>query len=339
VVTALGLTMLVWWLGERLAILVDTPALRLWLWLLPPAMCIWGVGSALTYWSVRRGRFAINGMAYTLQFGSQAGGQLLLGVFSTGGPGLILGYLLGYSARTGYHAFRLPFSEWRLILAQHRSRALRSARESWRYPAFALPSQLLESACQLAPVILVGALYGPVTAGWYALGQRIMGLPIRVLAEAASQVFLGELRGLDHHGLHRLFLRTLTFFALLGIIGMFPIFLFAPDLFSLIFGEPWRETGIIVKFLTPLFFFRFVVTPISQILYFFNTQKFAFLSSIMNGIAMIGSFGFAYLQNLDMHTAVLIFSLSSAASLFLYLIFTWKLTHGMRLPAAAGREH
>lgn len=325
VTTALA-TLVIWlaepWLGE----LVGPTMFWLWLWLLPLAMLLWGWGSALSFWSVRRGRFAVNGTAFTLQSGGQAGSQLVFGLFSAGVPGLITGFLVGYLVRFGYHAVRVPRPEWALIARPRPGLIRHAVVRNWRYPALALPSQLLESICQMAPVILVAWLFGPGTAGWYALGQRIIGLPVRVLSEAASQVLLGELRHLDSHRLHHFFLRTVFLFAGLGLLGMLPVLLFAPPLFALAFGEAWREAGVIVQLLVPFHLMRFVVIPISQVLYYLQQQAFVLLSSVLTTLAMLGSFGAGYYWSLEAQPTILLFSLTASASLALYLAVTWVLT-------------
>ncbi len=310
------------WLGE----LTDMSTFWIWLWLLPLAMLLWGLGCAMSFWSVRRGRFAVNGTAFTLQAGSQAGSQLIFGLFGGGVPGLIVGFIIGYFARLGYYVVRVPRVEWALFAQPRLSQIWHNALVNWRYPAMALPSQLLESTCQMAPVIIVAWLFGPGTAGWYALGQRIIGLPVRVLSEAASQVLLGELRHLDGQGLHRFFLRTVFLFTGLGLIGMIPVFLFAPPVFAVVFGEPWREAGIIVQLLVPFYLLRFVVMPISQVLYYLQRQGLVLLSSILTTLAMLGSFGAGYYRALDAQATILLFSLTSSASLALYLAVTWVLT-------------
>jgi O-antigen/teichoic acid export membrane protein len=318
--------LLVWLGGPWLARIVDAPALAPLLWLLPPALLLWGIGSALSYWSLRNARFAVNGVNHTLQLGSQAGGQVLLGWLGTGSGGLVLGYVLGYVVRLLHYLSQLPAAERQLMCTQSLQQLWRSAKESWRYPAFAFPSSLLQSLCNLAPAILVAALYGPAMAGLYALSQRIVGLPVRLLSEAASQVFLGELRNLEGKALHRFFLRTFALFCVLGTVGMLPLLLFGPDLFALVFGESWREAGVLVQLLIPLFLVRFVVLPVSQLLYALKRQDIHLLSAILNGMALVSSFGAGYLLELDAYVTILIFSLSSSASFVFYLVITWCLS-------------
>lgn len=335
--TAILLAVLVALFGERIAGWVAVPELATWLWLLPPAALLWGCGSALSYWSVRRGSYRVNGMNRTLQLGMQAGGQVALGLLGAGVAGLIVGYMLGYVVRFGHFLSRLPAIERQLLIGSQPGELRRVARLSWRYPALALPSSLLQAICDLAPVLLVAALYGPASAGWYGLSQRIMAAPIKILSEAASQVFLGEARGLDRQRLHRFFLRTLALFSGLGLLGALPLLFFAPPLFVLLFGPEWREAGVIVQILMPLYLARFVVFPISQLLYILDRQDLHFVVSLLNLLALIGSFGLGAFLQLEIRTTLIMFSLASAGSFLLYLGISWRLAHlAGKLPVAAG---
>ena len=323
----------IWFFGAFLAGVVEAPSLAPWLWLLPPAIVVWGFGSALSYWSVRRATYGVNGFNRTLQLGSQTAGQVGLGVAGLGAPGLILGYLLGYVVRMGHYLWRLTAADRRLLVSPSFRRMWRNAQANWRYPAFAFPSSLLAQISQLAPALLVAALFGPAMAGFYALSQRIMGLPVRMLSEAASQVFLGEMRDLGQADLHRLFLRTVILFTGLGLIGMLPILLFAQPLFVLIFGEAWREAGVLAQLLVPLYIARFVSLPISQLLNALNRQDMHLFLAILNNLTLVVSFGAGYLLPLDGPTTILVFSLSSTAIYIGRLVVCWRLVK--RVPTAA----
>lgn len=323
---ALLLAMLIWFWGDVLAALVATPALAPWLWLLPPALLVWGVGSGLTYWSVRQRSYNVTALNRTLQLGSQAGGQLGLGLLATGVPGLILGYLLGYVVRLGHFLCQLPATERRLLRHVPPTVVWRQALAHWRFPAFGFPTSLLQSICQQGPAILLAIFYGPIVAGFYALSQRIIALPVRILSEAASKVFVGEIRDVAAIDLHRYFLRTATLFAGLGLLGATPLVLFAPPLFAFLFGEAWRESGVIVQLLIPLYLARFIVQPISMILFYFKRQEIHLLGATLNGLALIGSFGVSYLLGWDPRMTILTFSLASTASFLLTLYLSWRLT-------------
>ena len=325
VAMSLSTGLLVWLAGPWFVTLVSAEVLLGWLWLLPLAVLVWGFGSILSYWSIRRGGYATNGFNRSFQLGSQAGGQVALGALGTGPPGLILGYLLGYGVRLGHFAARLAPADRRLLLGQPPAQLWRSVRRHWHYPAYSSSSSLLYSICDMAPAILIAALYGPVTAGLYALCQRVMGAPVKLLSETASQVFLGEARGLEGVALHRFFLRTITLFTALGIAGMLPVLLFAPPAFIVLFGEAWHEAGVLVQLLVPFFFSRFVVFPISQLVHVLKRQDVYLLSAVLNVLALGVSFGSGLLFTFDVQVTVLLFSLTVTLANLVTLAISWHL--------------
>lgn len=336
VVAVSGLmALLVFWAGAWLVAMVDAEVLGRWLWLLPLAVLLWGWGSILSYWSVRRGTYRVNGLNRTFQLGSQAGSQVAFGLLGAGTLGLVLGYLLGYVVRLTHYLANLPAAERRLFSAQRPARLWRVVRANWRYPAYSSASSLLQSICDMAPAILMAILYGPMVAGLYALCQRVIAMPLRFLSEAASQVFVGEVRELEDAELHRFFLRTISLFIGLGIVGMLPVLLFAPSAFALVFGEAWREAGVLIQLLVPLYFAYFIVFPISQLLHVLNRQDVHLMSGILNAGALVGSFGSAFAFDLTVHTTVLLFSLGSGFSHGFHLVVAWRLMARRHSPARA----
>jgi O-antigen/teichoic acid export membrane protein len=320
---AMVLAGFVWLIGDWLAGRLDADGLALWLWLLPPSVLIWGGGLALNYWFIRRHAYGVNALNRTAQFGTQTAAQLAMGAAGWGAPGLILGYFCGYIVRFGHYFMRVPYSDLRLFVAWRWPRLKVLVREHWRYPAFSVPAGLLTSVVQLGPEIIVAVMFGPAMAGIYALAQRVVGLPIRMLSEAASQVFLGELRGLERAALRRLFLRTVALFSSLGLLGMLPLLIFAPPLFRLVFGEGWAEAGVLAQLLIPLFFARFVDMPVSQLLDAINRHQANFLITIMQNVIMVGGFFVSALMALSVFETIFLFSMSQTILLVYRLLYCW----------------
>ena len=328
----LATTAAVWFLGDWFVVLVDATPLAPWLWLIPCAVLIWGLGGLGTYWSLRRGNYRRNGLNRTLTLGTQAGGQIAFGLLGTGSPGLVLGYLCGYVVRLMHHAALIAPNDRRLLLAPTWRDAWRVARENWRYPVFSAPSSLLHTLCEMLPAIAIAALFGPATAGLYALAHRLMGLPVKLLGEAASHVFFGEGRALTGPDLQRFFLRTMCLFIALGVIGMLPILLFAPPLFALVFGEAWREAGVIVQLLVPLHFARFIAGPVSQLFIVIKRQDIYFYSATLNLTAILFVFVVGYMFSFGTNMTILLFSIASAA------VFAVELGAAARLVWRSSRQ-
>lgn len=317
----------VWFLGDWFVVLVDATPLAPWLWLIPCAVLIWGLGGLGSYWSLRRGDYGRNGLNRTLTLGTQAGGQVAFGLLGTGSPGLVLGYLCGYVVRLTHYLALLTADDRQRLAAPTWRTVWRVARENWRYPVFSAPSSLVHTLCEMLPAIAIAALFGPATAGLYALAHRLMGLPVKLLGEAASQVFLGEGRRLAGTELQRFFIRTMSLFSGLGILAMLPLLLFAPALFALVFGEAWREAGVIVQLLVPLHLARFVAVPVSQLFIVVKRQDIYFVSSALKLLALLASFAAGHLLGLSAAATILLFSLTSSAAFAFELIVSWRMAH------------
>ncbi len=310
------------------------PDLRGLLWLLPAMMLVWGLTLPLGGWSIRNGTFRRNAVGNFAQFASQGIAPLALGVAFGGSGSLVLGYAMGPLARLAGFLVAPPRPSslrWRRI---EFARLCGLARRFWRYPVFSGSSALLQNASQMLPSILIAILYGPAAAGIFGLAQRIMGLPLRMLADAASSVFLAEIARADRRVTHQLFIRTSTTFLCVGVAGMLPVMLFGPQLFALVFGESWRATGEITQILVPLYLARFVVTPVSQILNVYRQQHMHFLSSILNCLMLALSFWAGWHFMLSLHSTVLLYALGSTASFMLYFVSAWYAATAR--PAGAG---
>lgn len=325
-INALLTALLILLCGAWFVAAVDAAPIAGWLWIIPVAVWLWGLGSLLIYWSLRRGRYRVNGVNRALTLGTQAMGQAGLGLAGLGMPALLLGYVSGYVTRLAHHAAHLSRADWRLLARPRRLADVRAALSAnWRFVAFSAPSALLHNACEMLPAVVIAVIYGPAAAGWYALGQRIMSIPIKLLGEAASEVFLGEGRALASGELHRFFLRTTALFITLGILGMAPVLLLAPLVFSFIFGDDWLLSGIFVQLLVPLYFFRFISHPVSQMLNILHRQDIQFIATLMNLLALIIVFFSAYYFQLDVKITIFIYSVAAGASFLFAIVASWWL--------------
>jgi O-antigen/teichoic acid export membrane protein len=339
---ALGLGLLtvplVWLGGERLAAAAGLPGLAPLLWLLPVTAFAAGLGQLMSYWSVRRGTFRVNALSRFLQSVAQAALQLGFGALGVGAAGLVLGYALAYLARCASFALATPRADRRLLRrAATRPAAMRRlAAEHWHYAAYSTPSTLLLSATQLLPAMLLAMLYGPAVAGWFALGQKLVALPVRLLAQAASQVFLGEAVRLGPEAVYRLFRRASARFLALGVLVMAPLLVLGPDLFALAFGERWRVAGEMARLLVPAHLARFVAVPVSQTLNLFRRQRLHLVSSSAAAAAFGLGFGAAWWLGLPPLATVALYSAGSTLASLLYLASAWRVARDRASAAAAG---
>jgi O-antigen/teichoic acid export membrane protein len=303
----------IWLGGSWLAWLTGMADLARLLWLLPLTVIALGTAQVLSYWSVYRGTFRLNALSRLSQSVAQAGLQIGLGAFGLGASGMVLGYGLAYVVWVAHFAVALPPEDRALLRTPDLAAAARLGRVHWHYPLYSTPATMLEAGTQLLPAVFLAVIYGPAVAGWFSLGQRLMGLPVRLVARAASQVFLSEAAQRDRAGVYRLFKRASLRFLALGVLGMAPLLAAGPTLFAWLFGEPWRPAGEIVQALVPLYLTRFVVTPVSQTLNIVGRQDLHLVSSSVDALSLVGCFGLAWWLHLPPVTSVLLYSLEQTA--------------------------
>jgi O-antigen/teichoic acid export membrane protein len=103
--------------------------------------------------------------------------------------------------------------------------------------------------------------------GNFSFAQRLLGLPTSLIGNSIADVFrqkAGEVYRKKGE-CSELFIKTGRILFLIGIIPLIIMLLFAPEIFAIVFGEQWRKAGEIARILSPLFFFRIIVSPLSYL--------------------------------------------------------------------------
>lgn len=294
------------------------------LWTLVVALMLWGLSQPLANWSMQRREFTLNATNRIYEFGSRSASQLAFGFTSLGGLGLSIGYTFGYLVRLAHFFLRLRPEHWRSLREVKAPAVVAMAREHWRFPLLFCPSLLLGTACQFFPSILVAVLYDATAAGWFGLGQRMFGLPMRLLSETVSNVYLTEIAQAPPERIELLFRKTTIRFALMAGVGVLPILLFGGPLFAIAFGQAWYTAGTITQILIPSFVARFVVGPVVQTLNVLRRQDLHLFSALLEGVAMLLSFAAGWFFQLSLLSTMCLYS---GGSTLANLVYLWLIRH------------
>jgi O-antigen/teichoic acid export membrane protein len=248
------------------------PLLKYW-WFIPLGLMAAGLYQAFTYWSIRKNAYGNLSKTKLTQGISLIATQVILGSFKMGEVGLIFGDIIGRSTGTGNlikQSFQNRF--WKAITMHH---IKHNAFRYRRFPLISSISALLNSTGLQIPSVLLLSYYGPQVAGWFALSQRLFGIPTLLVGASVSQVYTGKAAELARQStaeLNSLFKRTVTKLFTLALIPSIMLFFLAPQLITFIFGDAWFQTGKYVQALTPMFLIQFVTSPISQTLIILERQ-------------------------------------------------------------------
>lgn len=293
-------------------------------WLLALMPMLYLLPGLLMHWNLRVDGFAAISRARMSIGVTQAILQVSAGFLGFGVMGLVLGYMLGFVVQSLYLFISLPRAVREVIQSTWRGFRFNVFGANRDYILFNASSSALQILSQQTPPIIIAALYGPAISGFFALGQRVVGMPVRMLAQSAAQVFMSQFKDAEPNALRKLFRQFTVLFGILALLGAIPLVLFAPGMFSLVFGENWRTAGEIVQWLTPVFVARFIAMPVAQALNIMNAQKWHLITSVMGIAVVIISFGLAAIFDWAYLKPVILFSIGTAATFALLWFQTFK---------------
>lgn len=262
VLVSLGVGVVVYVLGDKLAVLVNIPPKNHPFWALPIALFIAGLYGIAVTWSIRRQNYRAIARAKIVQPLFTA--SIQLGIQWLGPIALILGQIAGYGAG-GVIIFAYLKRELRFENICLQSRGMFLAAKRYRkFPLFSTWGALLNTASlHLMPIILA-KFFGVAAVGYYFLAERVLSSPAALIGESISQIFLGHASVARRDGQLKALVaqlaRILIDIACPILVGLF---LVSPPLFAVLFGDDWGQAGDIARWLAVGVLFQFVASPLS----------------------------------------------------------------------------
>lgn len=283
---------------NEIAVLLDNPSLKNYIFLLPVSALFLGLYQVFNYWCNRNEMYSQLAWSRFNRSAGTSGWSILLGYIHITG-GLIIGDLLGQIVSTLVLAYRALKKDIKLFTVINIKQIKQVALKYNDFPKYNIPSSLLEKVSGQLPTLLFTSFYGLSVVGLFGFSQRIISAPGTVISKATGDVFRQEAskRFAEHGECGSLFDQAFKKLLLLGIIPFLIIGLFSPIIFSLVFGKQWQEAGVYAQLLTPMFYLQFVVSPLSTMFLIAQKQKTDLLMQM--GLALgllisllIGKFAF-----------------------------------------------
>ncbi|WP_322629713.1 lipopolysaccharide biosynthesis protein [Halothiobacillus sp.] len=312
--------------GESIAATLNTPQLSPYLWLLPVGLLLAGIYQVLNYWAIRRKAFSV--IARTKVSQSAWMSLVQMGGYALGPFALLLGRVIGQAAGSVslWNHAREPGGFKLGSLLPHKGIGQVAYRYS-HFPAYSSWAGLLNTGGAQVPPIFFAAFFGPAAAGAYMLAQRVINLPMAVVATAVADAFLPN--SVEAYREDRLGNEVRRLFIVLAIL-VFPsaavLFIVAPELFAFVFGEDWRQAGEMVRWLTPMLAIQFIINPLSRIFVVIERQRLAMLLQGFLFLMRSGALVIAYLLDFSVLEAVKLFSALSAVGYLVYSVVIMKLS-------------
>lgn len=255
-----------WIGGDWLIALLGVESIGAFILLIPVAMLFSAWMQIAQQWLIRRKAFGVVARAavtYSLILNSAKSG---IGWFHPLSAVLIALATIGHAL----HAALLAIGAWRRYQSttdQSESSTASPLRELAHrhrdFPLYRAPQNFINAASQSLPVLMIAAFFGPASAGFYTLGQMVMGMPSVLVGKSVSDVFYPKITEAAHTGanLKGLIVKATGALILISILPFGLVILFGPWLFGFVFGVEWAMAGEYARWLALFFLFNFINKP------------------------------------------------------------------------------
>lgn len=322
--SSLAAGLAVWFGAAALSTRLGAPAVEPLLWWIPASILGVGLTDVLSGWCLRHREFPALVRQRVVRAVGTSGWQLIHAlVVRAGAVPLVLGEVVGRLASVGAMAqviWRTESARVRALTWASVRRALSTQRE---FVSVATPSYLVNQLGQWVPVFLLTAWWGPIAAGLYVVGQRVVGVPIGLIGDSAGQVYIAELAARSRTSpalMRALFRETASRLALLGGITAGALILLGPWGFRVGFGAEWVDAGRMVRWQGIALAAQLVAIPMAHTLVVLRYQQRQFVWDVVRLLATTIGFWWAYRSGA---TAVDAVAIHGGISAVLFASLTW----------------
>lgn len=272
-----------------------------------------GLFSIFNFWAYRKKDF--NNITLS-KYSQSLGGNLAkigFGLFSSSSIGLILGRLVGQFC--GIILLIIPILKSNLNIKKSFNRYNISSTivRYKKFPLFSTPTLILISMSSQIPIIFISKFFGSDYVGFYGLAISITFLPVTFIGKSIQDVFYSEAASVaysDPVKVKKLSNSLLKKLILLGLLPMAVLFLFGPQLFSIVYGNEWLTAGIFSRLLTLYVFSYLVFHPVSVVFSIYEKQNRSFYLNIIKICTIIGIFYIGFNSGLGINIVLIIFSIA-----------------------------
>lgn len=154
-----------------------------------------------------------------------------------------------------------------------------------RYKEFPkyLWSALLQRLSMQLPILVFGAFFSPLIAGYFAFSRRLLQEPIELVGQGLSRSYYQRAAELHRTGSDISHISERLLYNLAAVTSL-PLFLLGSsgtEIFSLAFGAEWGEAGFYTQLLAPIYAMTFLFRPIGSLFDVLEKQREAFVFNVL----------------------------------------------------------
>jgi len=268
IITGMSL-IIVFFAKENICGLLKVPGLAKYLWLLPIMVLVNGVFLALNYWNSRTKHFGRLAIVRVVSSATSQAVKLVAGFagYVSGGI-LISATLLGSLVSVTVLCSKIWRNDGRLFRDSIRwKKMIAEMKRHKNFPIFSTWSILLNSASVQLPIWILAFFFSPRVVGFYALSRMVLGIPLKLVGNAVSQVFYQKAAEVNnsYNGLPKVVENVCKRLISIGLFPALLMMFIGKDVFEVIFGTTWSEAGVYTQILSPWLFCALIASVVNKL--------------------------------------------------------------------------
>jgi O-antigen/teichoic acid export membrane protein len=314
---SIATALVLFFFSNQLSVFTGNQQLQTFYYLIPFGVFVFVFFNILYYWSIRKKQYKMIASAKIIQSITTLICQIVL--FPFGYFSLIIGNLVGYASSI-FTLFPQFITEIKSIRFS-KIETWEAIRKYKQFPIYSTWSALLSTAGRQLPPVLFASFFGISAAGFYVLAHRVLALPITVIGNAIGSVFFSDAAdAFRNNELQDLVFKVFSVLIGLALPPTILLTIFAPDLFSIVFGSEWRAAGEYASWMAVWLAAQFCFAPISTTFTALKKENIGLVLQFVLFISRVGALTYGYYY-LDLMDTVKTYALTSALIYILFLTF------------------
>jgi len=247
------------------------------------ALIITGINDASQAWAVRSKAFKRTSASQVFRSVGSSSSRVLFGIFKAGAVGLIISNILA-NIMASINLIQVVIPDLKSLRNHINLNKIKSlAKEYVDFPLYSASQNLINAISSGLPVLLISKFYGLSAAGSYAFGINLLQAPMSLVLTALRQVLFQKACEFQHEGkgIALLYIRTVLVLFSIAIVPSMILLIWAPQIFTFIFGARWRLAGILARSLIIWMVFVFCNLPAIIFSRVVRIQRFVFFYDVV----------------------------------------------------------
>ncbi len=317
--------------GSKFFELINSGVLEKYIWVIVMNVLSIALHEALFYYALRLKKYKTLAKDVIFYTSIVVIVRLALGYAGYTEFGLLASYMVGYVFSFLYLFFKLSIPKKFISKLVQLDNLKPLMMKYSKFPRYSLVADTMNLTALMSPNLFLNKIFGSVTAGYFSMADKVLGSPIWLITLSVGDVFKQEAsEQLRKKGsCYKVFIKTARSLFLFGFLPFLALFIVSPYIFPFILGENWEPVGKYVRIFSLMYFAKFVVNPVSHVVYMVNKQNYNVFFQSLKILSIVIAFSLGYLfSNVDL--GLMLWSGLTAVSYVIIYVISRRLAVSVR---------